>query len=117
MSRALILVCLLFAGSALAKGRINLQVDGGKASAKVKAQLKQKLCKAYQCVQPAKGKNVPVDAVVYGTVAEGQLALKVFTDTEAPDVDEQYSLAKKGTLAPKQLSALVAALDGALKAE
>lgn len=116
MSRALILVCLLVGGAALAKGRINLQVDG-KASAKVKAQLKQKLCRAYQCVQPAKGKNVPVDAVVYGTVADGQLALKVFTGTESPDVDEQYSLAKKGTLAPKQLSALVAALDGALQAE
>jgi hypothetical protein len=117
MFRALLFVCVVFGSAALGKGRINLQLEGGKGSAKVKAQLKQKLCKAYQCVRPTRGKTVPVDAVVYGAVNDGQLELKVFTDPSAPDVDEQYALAKKGTLAPRQLLAVVAALDGVLKAD
>lgn len=112
MLRALTVVCVLSAVPALASSpRINLQVPGKKAT-KVRAQLTKKLCRTFTCVTPKKGEPVQVDAVVYGEVSRGKLGLKVFTDPSEPDVSEQYGLAKKGTLKPGQLAAVVAAVSG-----
>jgi len=111
MLKPLLLTSFLLAVPALASSpRINLQVPGKKA-AKVRAQLAKKLCREFTCVTPKKGAPVPVDAIVYGEVSRGKLGLKVFTDPSSPDVSEQYGLAKKGTLAPKQLDEVVAAVS------
>lgn len=109
-------VALLAVPAAASSPRINLQVPGKKA-AKVRKQLTKTLCRTFTCVTPKKGEPVPVDAVVFAEVSRGRLGLKVFTDPSEPDVSEQFGLAKKGTLKPKQLSQVVAAVSGVVSAE
>jgi hypothetical protein len=111
MLKPLLLTAVLCAVPALASSpRINLQVPGKKA-AKVRAQLTKKLCREFTCVTPKKGDPVEVDAIVYAEVSRGKLGLKVFTEPSEPDVSVQLGLAKKGTLAPKQLAEVVAAVS------
>ncbi|MEW5738590.1 MAG: hypothetical protein AB1938_06665 [Myxococcota bacterium] len=117
MIKALAVVCVLSAAPALASSpRINLQVPGKKAK-KVRAQLTKTLCREFTCVTPKKGESVPVDAIVYAEVTKKKVGLKVFTDPSEPEVSEQYGLAKKGTLAPSQLTKVLAAVSGVVARE